>query len=176
MPRRVRRSTTFGASRRPGSRAPDDQRSRKRGRRAESVKNLLLPSTPVGGMRDRAGPFPRTQADMRRERPSSRGNLLGCHKSAPRVNFRENRARSAASKRGAVVCIGTTGSVVMNYGDEPTVVMRLVRQDTIVFWIPPTEKKHATSIPRSADPSAIRRMSEALPESRVLPNSYQDLL
>ena len=64
----------------------------------------------------------------------------------------------------------------MNYGGEPTVVLDLVREDTIVFWIPLTEKKHGTSVLRSADPSAIRHMSKALLESRVLPNSYPDLL
>ena len=99
--------------------------------------------------------------------------------SAARKSPRKSRAFGSQliiGQRGAVVCIGTTGSVVMNYGDDPTVVLHFVRQDTIVFWIPLTEKKHGTSVLRSVDPSAIRRMSEALPESRVLPNSYQDLL
>src|SRR5271167_314796 len=82
-----RRSTIFGASRRPGSRAIDDRRSRKQERRAESVKNRVLPSSPIGRMRDRAGPFPGIQVDNRRERPSSRDNLLASHYPAPRGNL-----------------------------------------------------------------------------------------
>src|ERR1700737_1438404 len=94
MPRHVRRSTIFGASRQHGSRAIDDRPSRKQGRRAGSTKSRVLPSNPAGRMRGRAGAFPGSQVDKRRRRPSSRDNLLDWTYPRPRVNLRGNHALS----------------------------------------------------------------------------------
>ena len=52
------------------------------------------PSRP---MPDRAGPFPRSQVDERRARPSSRDNLSDWLYPTPRVNLRGNHALSVAN-------------------------------------------------------------------------------